>query len=704
MSLRAKGQTMRTVLATAQHATRLGLCVVPPREDGTKAPDAPSWKTFQTRLPTSNELNDWYAHRERHGVGLVCGKISGGLELFEFEAAAVEQGLHTQWAEIMRNIGEHELANRLLDGYSERSASGGLHFLYRCEYTRTEKLASTIDHKTLIETKGEGGYVIIAPSHGPVSPNDGQWELLTGSLDTIPTITIEERNTIHRVARSLDPSARETTTSTTATNTLQWKVVSNTSNTHYLDSPLDLFRADPQINEQIARTFERHGWTRCGQTGDTIYIRRPGKTHGISATIGHVAPGVTTIFTTSTALDARTYSPADIYAHLEHDGNMSAATRALRDAGYRNTTTQAAPITADTPTIVDTTTKTDDDDDSTSWEPVDLDAIWRGETIDTPPSILARIDGINLVYPGKVNTFQGESESMKTWCALCAVAEQLARGNTCVYIDFEDSPTSVIERLRALGVSPKAPFIYIRPDQPFSYKARDQIDAALTQLAPVALVVLDGVTEAMTLQALDLMSNKDIATWMKMLPRWIARHHTQPAVITIDHVPKNPDGRGKGAIGGQHKRAGIDGIGLTFTVGAEPLARGRDGRARITVDKDRPGHVRAHTDAKGRVGDLVIRHYGDQLRWSIEPVEEQQTERENLADTILAILRDTPEETWSRRALSTELRARNHAHANEAIQNVLELLAADGQIEQKKGRTGYPEWHLTPVDNLLCDD
>jgi hypothetical protein len=194
---------------------------------------------------------------------------------------------------------------------------------------------------------------------------------------------------------------------------------------------------------------------------------------------------------------------------------------------------------------------------------------------------------------------------------------------------------------------------------------------------------------------------------MKSLPRWIARHPATPAVVTIDHVPKNPDARGKGAIGGQHKRAGIDGIGLTFTVGAEPLARGRDGKARITIDKDRPGHVRAHAASRGHIGTLAISHFDGMLSWAIEPPDETlnadgtpRTGRQALSDTILEILGEGSR-SWSIRGLKEELALRQHKHAHEAIANVLEQLAADGLVLTEKGGNGYARWLLAPVDNLL---
>ena len=70
-------------IARAAHAA--GICVIPPKQDGSKAPDAASWTEYQRRLPTDAELTRWYADPRRAGIGYVCGRISGGLELLDFD-------------------------------------------------------------------------------------------------------------------------------------------------------------------------------------------------------------------------------------------------------------------------------------------------------------------------------------------------------------------------------------------------------------------------------------------------------------------------------------------------------------------------------------------------------------------------------------------------------------------------------------------
>ena len=57
--------------------------------------------------------------------------------------------------------------------------------------------------KFSIETRGEGGYVIVAPSRN----GDRAWELWRGGIDTICYCTMEEWAQIEAVLASFDVSA-----------------------------------------------------------------------------------------------------------------------------------------------------------------------------------------------------------------------------------------------------------------------------------------------------------------------------------------------------------------------------------------------------------------------------------------------------------------------------------------------------------------
>lgn len=225
----------------------------------------------------------------------------------------------------------------------------------------------------------------------------------------------------------------------------------------------------------------------------------------------------------------------------------------------------------------------------TTWTPVDLTQVLAGEMLDPPPTILLRDDGTPLFYDGAVHTVSGESESGKTWLTLLAARQLLEQAQPVTFIDFEDRADRVVGRLLSLGATPgdvRAHFSYIRPDRPLDDDGRHQIIPAINTSR---LVIIDGVTEAMTLHGFDLNSNADSALFQTLLPRWIADHG--PAVCMIDHVVKDKEKQDRFALGAQHKLAGIDGAAYIVKV-IEPFARGKTGRAKVEVAKDRPGHVR----------------------------------------------------------------------------------------------------------------
>lgn len=245
----------------------------------------------------------------------------------------------------------------------------------------------------------------------------------------------------------------------------------------------------------------------------------------------------------------------------------------------------------------------------TTWSPVDLAAVLQGEMLDPPPTMLQRSDGVYLFYDGAVHTVSGESESGKTWLCLLAALQLMQVGERCVFVDFEDRADRVVARLLALGALPQEirdHFAYVRPDRPLDDDGRAQLAPAITD---ARLVILDGVTEAMTIHGYDLNSNADSALFQGMLPRWIADHG--PAVAMIDHVVKDKEKQDRFALGAQHKLAGIDGAAYIVKM-IQPFGRGKRGLARVEVAKDRPGHVREHT--RGRtIAEFTLDSSVDEL-------------------------------------------------------------------------------------------
>lgn len=229
-------------------------------------------------------------------------------------------------------------------------------------------------------------------------------------------------------------------------------------------------------------------------------------------------------------------------------------------------------------------------DDTSTWEPVDLGALLDADEIDLGPTpqVMTRTDGKPLLYPGAIHSISGEPGSGKTWAAIIAVDQEIRAGHHVLYLDFEDRAATLIGRLRSLGTPEnaiRAHVRYIRPETALNPTARTALDKAATGCT---LAVIDGITEAMTLHGLSLMDNEDVARWLALIPHHIA--NLGPATLQIDHVVKNAEARGRYAIGGQHKLAGITGVAFKMLT-VKSFGRGNDGHAKLVIDKDRHGHV-----------------------------------------------------------------------------------------------------------------
>ncbi len=180
-----------------------------------------------------------------------------------------------------------------------------------------------------------------------------------------------------------------------------------------------------------------------------------------------------------------------------------------------------------------------------SWGPVDLEPILKGDADpEPPPGMLARTDGEFLLYGGKVHLCAGEPEGAKGWLAMKACSERIAAGDHVLYIDFEDEAAAAVDRLTALGVHVDAiaeRFHYVRPDEPLDDAGRAAIEYVLATFRPT-LAVIDGLTDALAIHGVDLRDNTEVANWMRDLPQGLRRRGI--AVFLNDHVVKDGDARG----------------------------------------------------------------------------------------------------------------------------------------------------------------
>jgi hypothetical protein len=233
------------------------------------------------------------------------------------------------------------------------------------------------------------------------------------------------------------------------------------------------------------------------------------------------------------------------------------------------------------------------------WDPIALEPVLRGELISPPPTVFRREDGVKLLYSGRINALVGETESGKSWIAMVVAAQELKANHHVIYADYEDSPETAVERLRALGVSAehiRDRLTYLNPNGYLDEIAQAVIEKAIDSRGAPTLAVIDGVTEAMGDIGLDPDSGTNVAAYYGGSPRWLAR--TGAAVVLVDHVTKSREGRGRFAIGSERKLSGLDGAAYTVE-SVRSFGRGNTGVVKVTVAKDRCGHIRQHAGANG---------------------------------------------------------------------------------------------------------
>ena len=307
-----------SVVEAAKQATLDGIAVVPVRQDGSKRPDLATWQEYQRRLPTKDELRGWFSAYERTGLGWVTGAVSGGLECIDFDAVDA----FDEFVELASRLDAEPVAH-LLTSYRERTPKG-VHLFYRCEVIDgNQKLAMAEDGTVRIETRGEGGFVVVAPSYGAVHPSGAPYVATNEPFQagSIATLTADEREQVLNIARSLSryrvevPEERQT------------------------DPVVDGSRPGDLFNDRAtwAQVLEGGGWRRVHQRSGEDYWRRPGaRTDGIDATTNYAGSGLLYVFSTSAAPfePERGYSKFGAYALLHHGGDYQAAARDLAAQGY----------------------------------------------------------------------------------------------------------------------------------------------------------------------------------------------------------------------------------------------------------------------------------------------------------------------------------------------------------------------------------
>jgi hypothetical protein len=154
-------------------------------------------------------------------------------------------------------------------------------------------------------------------------------------------------------------------------------------------------------------------------------------------------------------------------------------------------------------------------------------------------------------------------------------------------------------------------FAYLEPEEAATPLAVDHVRGLLAQRHG-RLVVFDAFNSALMLHGLDPSSTVEVERFWRIVVHPFSSAGV--AVALPDHVVKQRDARGKYAYGSERKHSGAE-VHLGM-VAVEPFGRGRTGRAKLTVHKDRPGFFERPSPG---LFVLVSDPDDGRCRWEVEP-------------------------------------------------------------------------------------
>jgi hypothetical protein len=303
-----------------------------------------------------------------------------------------------------------------------------------------------------------------------------------------------------------------------------------------------------------------------------------------------------------------------------------------------------------------------------TWTPINLGKL------EERPKTQPTIGGVGLVYPGKRHLYSGPQESGKTMAAYAIALEEARAEGNVILIDLEMGPHDARDRFREMGAT-TADFdriYYIEPET----EATDATMLGLLEWKPT-LAIIDAAAGAYALQELDDNKRRDAEQWANLWvrPFW----QNDVATITIDHVTKSAETRGKYAIGSERKAGGVD-VHLGFETITE-FRRGSTGLYKIITHKDRPGYL-----PRPRAGELALTSDPDTnaIGWVFNPPESAATGDDwrptVLMDRVVEYLRQ------QREPVNRETIKKNVLGKNEYIVQAIGFLLQDETIVEVGSR------------------
>ncbi len=273
------------------------------------------WKEYQTRQITKEEFDKQMSDPRAKGMAIICGGVSFNLEVIDIDT---KYETYPLWEEIQKAIPQ-DIYQKL---HIVNTKSNGKHLYYRCEciqgnqklalrHATQEELTQNPHNKTycIIETRGEGGYVVAPPSEGYTILQEG-----------INVLSVEERMQLFEVMGAFNEVIDEVVI----------EAHHRPSTKDYGVSPFD----DYNKRGDLRGLLEGYGWEIVKSNSERDYYLRPGGTSSHSGSFNK-SLGLFSVFSTNTPFEPnKGYKLAHVFTILECNGDWKKSAKKLLENGY----------------------------------------------------------------------------------------------------------------------------------------------------------------------------------------------------------------------------------------------------------------------------------------------------------------------------------------------------------------------------------
>lgn len=306
----------------------------------------------------------------------------------------------------------------------------------------------------------------------------------------------------------------------------------------------------------------------------------------------------------------------------------------------------------------------------------------------------------DVLLRGKVHSIYAAPGTGKTFLSLWLVARAIERGERTLFLDSENGPRIVSERLADLGVNPTKVdehlFYYPYPSLTLAADDRRRYEALLDRVQP-DLVVFDSWLNSLAASGLDENSSNDVAQWATGYMRRARERGI--TVVVLDHVPHEGDH----SRGSTRKKDEVDVMWRLRR--CQPFDRGSVGEIALHREKDREGWLPPSVlfSVGGSPGGFVFARSSGTIEERRQPSDLLRTERAALDALRECGVEGASDSQW-RQAAEKEPHGVSRATYYRAKKVLLdrERVVAEGGVFRFEGGPPGPE--NAPTGRARPDD